>query len=521
VYDAQYHLQREFNSPWNPSINDVPNLFEWDLINHAGKIVKEQFHVYHLTERNTNFSEIRLFEVDLTPPYANIEVKPISFSPEVDQQLTIKTNLDPNAKWTMKIKDHKQEIIFSKDLSPRDRQVVWNGKTSRGKALDDGQYFLEIDGLDAAENLYAYRKNIYIDRNQYRVDVKSSEAIFSPNGDGYLDYVKFTTSITNSNRIQIAKWFFEIKQNHETVKSWEGFGSVPEIIWDGKNQRNQKLQDGQYQFIMKITLVTEVELKSVLQTIAIDTSPPQIVINFEGNFDDFTPDASGLNDTLQIKNQIHDQSPIINWKVNIYQEEFLLQTLSGLNQPKDTIIWDGRTNLRELESFEEYSLELIATDAMNLTGYSKRIKFETGAILIHSERGDLIRISNILFETNSAELMGEKTFRVIKKLAKALLQKYQNIPISIEGHTDSEGEDRNFDNRGLSERRALSVKNAIQLEGVRQPIEHFGHGFQYPLFQPERNAYEKQMNRRVDFLLKKKERQIVKPKVKVIRGKSR
>ena len=78
----------------------------------------------------------------------------------------------------------------------------------------------------------------------------------------------------------------------------------------------------------------------------------------------------------------------------------------------------------------------------------------------------------ILFETNSS---------IIKDISKQridgiidILKKYDNITLTVSGHTDSNGSLSH--NQKLSEQRANSVKNYLQEKGVKSQITAIGYG---------------------------------------------
>ena len=104
--------------------------------------------------------------------------------------------------------------------------------------------------------------------------------------------------------------------------------------------------------------------------------------------------------------------------------------------------------------------------------------------------------SGILFEVNKAEIDGE-SMGVINKMVK-LMKKHENLKFSIEGHTDSDGDD--VFNQKLSEDRAASVMNMmIQLGIDPSRLESKGWGESKPLGEnsfPEGKAN----NRRVEFV---------------------
>lgn len=102
--------------------------------------------------------------------------------------------------------------------------------------------------------------------------------------------------------------------------------------------------------------------------------------------------------------------------------------------------------------------------------------------------------SGILFKTNSSDLQPEAKANV-EKLG-AILKKYADTNILIEGHTDSTGTDAY--NQSLSERRAQSVASYTQAQGVASTrFTIRGYGESQPVVSNS-TAEGRQANRRVE-----------------------
>jgi len=102
----------------------------------------------------------------------------------------------------------------------------------------------------------------------------------------------------------------------------------------------------------------------------------------------------------------------------------------------------------------------------------------------------------IMFDVNKASLKPE-SMGVINEIA-ALMKEHQDLKFSIEGHTDSDGDDAS--NLKLSEQRALAVKEALAgvgIDGSRMQVK--GMGETTPV--SDNNSPEgKANNRRVEFV---------------------
>lgn len=102
----------------------------------------------------------------------------------------------------------------------------------------------------------------------------------------------------------------------------------------------------------------------------------------------------------------------------------------------------------------------------------------------------------ILFDVNKASLKNE-SMGVINEIA-AMMKEHSDMKFSIEGHTDSDGEDAH--NLQLSEQRALAVKNALAGLGIDATrMQTKGLGESVPV--SDNNSPEgKANNRRVEFI---------------------
>ena len=128
----------------------------------------------------------------------------------------------------------------------------------------------------------------------------------------------------------------------------------------------------------------------------------------------------------------------------------------------------------------------------NLAEYNEK---SVDLFLYPIETGTQFRINNIFFETGKWDLL-EDSFSELNRLAEFLI-KNPNIIISITGHTDNIGKDK--DNFNLSNKRALSVKEYLLSKNIEEPrIKAKGLGESKPIANNETDE-GKQKNRRVEF----------------------
>lgn len=114
--------------------------------------------------------------------------------------------------------------------------------------------------------------------------------------------------------------------------------------------------------------------------------------------------------------------------------------------------------------------------------------------------GDSIRVifdSGILFSTGSATITSTSRYN-IEKLAR-ILNRYHDTTLVIEGHTDNTGSEAT--NQSLSERRAESVANLLEVYGVSsRRVSPVGFGETRPVSTNETEE-GRRLNRRVEVLI--------------------
>jgi outer membrane protein OmpA-like peptidoglycan-associated protein len=114
-----------------------------------------------------------------------------------------------------------------------------------------------------------------------------------------------------------------------------------------------------------------------------------------------------------------------------------------------------------------------------------------------TERGLVITIGDVLFDTNRAQLKGGAS-RSLEKLVNFLNQ-YPQRKVLIEGFTDSTGSEAS--NLALSSRRSNAVRMALIVMGINSTrITTQGHGESYPVAD-NGTASGRQLNRRVEIIV--------------------
>lgn len=114
-----------------------------------------------------------------------------------------------------------------------------------------------------------------------------------------------------------------------------------------------------------------------------------------------------------------------------------------------------------------------------------------------TERGMVVTLGDVLFDTSSAQLRGNASQDLDKLVS--FLNEYPDRGLLVEGHTDNVGTEA-F-NLGLSRQRAESVTNYLTQRGISpQRLSVSGLGLERPIANND-TAQGRQQNRRVEIVI--------------------
>ncbi len=494
---------------WTPKESAmVPETIFWDGTDTNANVLADSDYVYAFMawdERDNIASEISgIITIDNTPPAVALAVEDRFFSPNNDGRKdtltivqTIKTQ-DSDV-WHASFVDKDGKIIkkYTWQGAEIPTTLVWNGKDDAGNDVPEGLYIYQIQCTDNAGNkAQAIIPQISLTRQYQTVDISASLEYFS-----YALHNTMVFTPTVSDTKDLVKWQLVVtNEKDKPVYQTQGQVIPKTITWDCKTDKGQKLNDGIYRYRFTAEYLSGNNPQSFVKTFTIDSTPPDVTLSYEPDL--FSPDGDGENDILTITPSLDDNVGIRSWELIIYAPAgYVFKTFKGTEVPAE-LKWDGIGINNELvESAADYFMELSATDITGNSAKTKRIKLPIDVLVMVTERGLKIRISNIEFAFDSAKLTG-KAFPILNRVAE-ILNKYESYNVLIEGHTDDIGEEQY--NLKLSEARAQSVMDYLVKKGIdKKRLSSRGMGETSP-FLPNTSVENRRRNRRVEFLLVKPE----------------
>ena len=494
---------------WTPKESAVvPETIFWDGTDANANVLPDGDYVYAFMawdDRDNISPEVTgVITIDNTPPVVELAVEDRFFSPNNDGRKdtlkivqTIKTQ--SNDVWYATFVDKEGKIVkkYSWQGTEIPKTLVWDGKDDAGNDVPEGLYMYQIQCTDNAGNkAQAMIREISLTRQYQTVDVSASLEYFS---HALHNTIVFTPIVSDTK--DLVKWQLVVtNEKDKPVYQTQGQVMPKTITWDCKTDKGEKLNDGIYRYKFSAEYLSGNNPQSFVKTFTIDSTPPDVNLSYEPDL--FSPDGDGENDILTITPSINDNVGIKSWELIIYAPAgYVFKTFKGTEVPGE-LKWDGiGVNNELVESAADYFMELSATDITGNVAKTKRIKLPIDVLVMVTERGLKIRISNIEFAFDSAKLTG-KAFPILNRVAE-ILNKYEKYNVLIEGHTDDIGEEQY--NLKLSEARAQSVMDYLVKKGIdKKRLSSRGMGETSP-FLPNTSVENRRRNRRVEFLLIKPE----------------
>lgn len=287
------------------------------------------------------------FDLDITPPDAQVRSREKIFSPVGDGKLDTVTFTQQTSReesWTGDIYELGQDgeprgkAIRTFDLGPApDSSLVWDGRDNGGNLAKDGVYGFQLSATDRAGNTgkSAVAK---VELNTEKADVilQLNVTAFSPNGDGSRDTIVFTPILkaatpTDNYRLTIAK------TDGTVVKTFAGNGSVPKTItWNGVmdptagSDTGARAADGTFRALLEVTLINQQTSRSASPDFLLDTVFPSIEVSAPYTL--FSPNRDGNRDVLKVSQSSS-------------QEELWTGVIStGNNTVVQTRTWRGKAD---------------------------------------------------------------------------------------------------------------------------------------------------------------------------------
>ncbi len=487
----------------------VPEKILWDgTDNIGGKLADGKYKYYfYAWDARDNIAPVKsgVIAIDNTSPVVEIKTDSMIFSPNGDKNkdtliIHQKIKTSPEDIWKGEIKNSSGVAVASFEWNGAQvpEKIIWKGTDEAGTVLPDGLYFYSISTIDKAGNrASADLSEIILTTKMENADIKFENRYFSYKKD-IKPSLRFFPDLSSIKGVE--RWEVNItdSEDKKIVRSLSGTGAMPAFVeWDCLDFEGKTLDDGLYNVRFAAWYASGNNPVSFAKKLIFDSTKPKISISHDPNL--FSPDDDGENDFLTLIIKGNDDSGFDRWEIAIYNESgILFKKFTGKGDVPSLLKWDGVGDNGELvESASDYDVQFTAVDSAGNVSETATDKISVDILVIVTERGLKMRVSNIEFAFGSATLRKRGT-DILDRVYR-ILEKYSSYDVVVEGHTDDVGDEEY--NLKLSEKRALAVKNYLAGKGSDEKrLKYVGMGESSP-FYPNTNEENRRRNRRVEFLL--------------------
>jgi outer membrane protein OmpA-like peptidoglycan-associated protein len=390
--------------------------------------------------------------------------------------------------WEVVIEDRDHRVVRQMEGNESlPMTVVWDGLNSQGDRVDIEGYYP-----------YAFRIR---DHLGYTAEVTGEILPVSITKLPQLkviprDIFAGKTSFSPATSDNVREWSVEVTNaDGRIIKKYQGVGMIPkDFAWDGTDQNHNpvSVQDG-FRFVVRTKDEAGNEVKSSAPLLVVDagtkahsqtslTLPEQVPFHFK------------LSSETKFKAWSLDVMQSLNGKV--------IRSYAGSGQLPENLIWDSRDEQQRLVPNDQaYSYLVRLQDPMgNVWSQAAPIRPTEVKKLSADASGMRIKIENILFEFNKAELKPEMFDKLHKSADIVKAYPQDKVHLCIEGHTDEIGTEAY--NLELSGKRAkMTMRFLVEEEGLSSLlIETRGLGKAQMIYQGT-DPQMQSRNRRVEITL--------------------
>jgi outer membrane protein OmpA-like peptidoglycan-associated protein/flagellar hook assembly protein FlgD len=388
-------------------------------------------------------------------------------------------------RWELEIRDRSGRSV--RRWTGRDQPgliVAWDGRNDQGQATDREAYYTYSFKITDRQGYTAEDRGEILP-----VSVTKLPQLKVLPRDLFAGKVGFTPKASAN----IKEWRIAVVDPEgRIVRQYQGVGAIPkDFAWDGTDEQQRKLavQKG-YCFLFKLKDESGNEMESTAPLVQVDAHS-KIYTQTPLPLAEEVPFHLSLPEDVSLKSWALDLTDITTGQV--------IRTYSGEGRPPEALTWDSRNEKGErLPANHKYAYVLRFQDALgNVWQQAADLDTTEAKVLDVGAGGIKLKIEQILFDFNKAELK-PGMFEKLRKAADLVRSDPEGkVHLFIEGHTDEIGTDAY--NYELSVARAKMVMRFL-VEEEKLPssiIEVKGYGKSVP-FATGTNPQAQAMNRRVE-----------------------
>jgi flagellar hook assembly protein FlgD len=258
------------------------------------------------------------------------------------------------------VKGFFNRLVYSKKGVSVPPTLVWDGRSTAGQIVPDGQYTVTVESQDDNGNKGASENyKVFVDATppSAKMDPPADPAalVFSPDQDGSKDTLTVKASGTKEDA-----WKIEVRDAAgNTVRKIEQKDSaLTDIVWDGKNDAGQVVPDGVYRVVAASEDRGGNNSSVTLDNVVIDTRQPPVSLTIDSGF--FSPNGDGSRDKIVLGPSVPVRSGLSEWAISVKNDKGEeVWSVSGKGDTlKSDYAFDGRNTSGKALPEGSYRAEL-------------------------------------------------------------------------------------------------------------------------------------------------------------------
>ena len=401
----------------------IPDTITWNGAMNNGETAPDGTYYYYITatDDNGNSGKTKEYEVVIDTVAPDVELAQPSdkiFGEGAKAALKIKQTGSVEDEWVGKFRSADGTVVRTvKWVNAEPAEFQWKGTDDQDAQVFDGVYSYEISATDRAGNtslpasitniIYSAEKpatNLYVKGSRY----------FSPNTDSKTSNVALDLTIPvpeEKSGNKLVEWAVTVKDKAgKAVRTYNqtNSGDIPpsSIIFDGKDDSEKQLKDGEYQAVVTAKYLNGYEPDPISSPVLVlDTDKPaaQIVAS-EKVF------GAGAKDSVKfsIMPVPSSGSTVPSWKGEIQSSDGKVVNSYDFGEyPPEEVVWNGISSDGTIAEKGQYRFVLSGTDLAGNTGVSQTtelVTFDT------TEAQLLLAVSDTAFSPNGNKVKNIITF---------------------------------------------------------------------------------------------------------------
>ncbi len=331
-----------------------PEKLVWDGLDSRSTLAADGKYNYILsaTDLAGNSTEIKLDAVTLDTSKTELllAVSPDAFNPASGDKNKSSVKMTPVVKsgssissYNIEVKGSDGKTVWTQEGTSLPKSISWSGLASDGKRCADGKYVatLSTKSTNGAEAKISTQPFV-IDTVAPEIEVSAPYVLFSPDGDGNKDSVKFAVKSSDEESWNAAVY----NSKNQVVRTFSWKGKVPaNIEWNGTDASGNKVADGSYKIVFSSEDAAGNKGNTEIAGITVDSREAKAYVTADS--DAFSPNGDGYLETQKFTIRTTLSEGIEDWSFTISTPEGKVVKQWGSADQKTLpaeITWNGAGN---------------------------------------------------------------------------------------------------------------------------------------------------------------------------------